>query len=113
PMRQQIRRDRFTLLRLRATSRIFNNMPRTNNRSRLFGGGIRRICAVGGASTAVEMTHLVRLGLRESPTVERRLDWLRSDSERSRFLFWLKRNRPPAATFLATCRRRAGGGKLS
>jgi 3-dehydroquinate dehydratase/shikimate dehydrogenase len=112
-MRQQIRRDRFTLLTLRATSRIFNTMPRTNNRSRLFGGGNSRICAVAAASTAVEMTHLVRLGLRESRTIELRLDWLRSDSERSRFLFWLKRNRPPGATFLATCRRRAGGGKLS
>jgi 3-dehydroquinate dehydratase/shikimate dehydrogenase len=78
----------------------------------LFGEGLRRICAVAAASTAAEMADLVRAGLRETPTIELRLDWLRSDSERSRFLLWLKRNRPRGATFLATCRRRAGGGKL-
>jgi 3-dehydroquinate dehydratase/shikimate dehydrogenase len=44
--------------------------------------------------------------------MELRLDWLRNDSERSRFLRWLKRNRSRGATFLATCRRREGGGKL-
>ena len=78
----------------------------------MFGEGIRRICAVAAASTAAEMAVLVRAGLRETPTIELRLDWLRSDSERSRFLLWLKRNRPRGATFLATCRRREGGGKL-
>jgi 3-dehydroquinate dehydratase/shikimate dehydrogenase len=78
----------------------------------LFGLGIRRICAVAAGSTAAEMADLVRAGLRETPTIELRLDWLRSDSERSRFLFWLKTRRPRGATFLATCRRRAGGGKL-
>ena len=88
-------------------------MPRTTHGKILFGAGIRRICAVAAASTAVEMTRLVRAGLRETPTIELRLDWLRSDSERSRFLLWLKRNRPRGATFLATCRRREGGGKLS
>jgi len=67
---------------------------------------------VAAASTAVEMAHLVRTGLRETPTIELRLDWLCSDSERSRFLLWLKRNRPRGATFLATCRRREGGGRL-
>jgi 3-dehydroquinate dehydratase / shikimate dehydrogenase len=80
---------------------------------RLFGEGIRRICAVVAASTAVEMAALVRKGLRETPTIELRLDWLRSDAERSRFLFWVKKNRPRQATFLATCRRRQGGGKLA
>jgi 3-dehydroquinate dehydratase/shikimate dehydrogenase len=78
----------------------------------LFGAGIRRICAVAAASTAVEMAKLVRAGLRETPTIELRLDWLRHDSERVRFLHWLKENRPRNATFLATCRRREGGGKL-
>jgi 3-dehydroquinate dehydratase / shikimate dehydrogenase len=87
-------------------------MARTLQRQSLFGEGIRRICAVAAASTAAEMADLVREGFRETPTIELRLDWLRSDSERSRFLFWLKRNRPRGATFLATCRRRAGGGKL-
>jgi len=78
----------------------------------LFGVGIGRICAVAAASTAAEMADLVRAGLRETPTIELRLDWLRSDSERSRFLLWLKRNSPRGATFLATCRRREGGGRL-
>jgi 3-dehydroquinate dehydratase/shikimate dehydrogenase len=75
--------------------------------------GIRRICAVAAASTAAEMADLVRAGLRETPTIELRLDWPRSDSERSRLLLWVKKNKPRGATFLATCRRRAGGGKLS
>jgi 3-dehydroquinate dehydratase/shikimate dehydrogenase len=95
-----------------ARSFILNNMAQTRNRKSLFGEGIRRICAVAAASTAVEMADLVRAGLRETPTIELRLDWLRSDAERSRFLHWLKRNRPRGATFLATCRRREGGGKL-
>jgi 3-dehydroquinate dehydratase / shikimate dehydrogenase len=78
----------------------------------LFGTGIGRICTVAAAATAAEMAGLVRAGLRETPTIELRLDWLRNDSERSRFLLWLKRNKPRDATFLATCRRREGGGKL-
>jgi 3-dehydroquinate dehydratase/shikimate dehydrogenase len=78
----------------------------------VFGAGVRRICAVAAASTATEMAKLVRTGLRETPTIELRLDWLRSDSERARLLHWAKRNMPRDATFLATCRRREGGGKL-
>jgi len=88
-------------------------MPRTAYRKRLFGVGVSRICAVAAASTAAEMADLVRAGLRETPTIELRLDWLRNDSERSRLLLWLKRNRPQGTTFVATCRRRRGGGKLS
>ena len=88
-------------------------MARTGQRSGLFGAGVRRICAVAAASTAAEMTELIRQGLRETPTIELRLDWLRNDSERSRLLHWVTRNRPQRATFIATCRRRAGGGKLS
>jgi 3-dehydroquinate dehydratase/shikimate dehydrogenase len=88
-------------------------MPRTAHGKRLFGVGIRRICAVAAAPTAAEMADLVCAGLRETPTIELRLDWLRSDSERSRLLLWVKKNRPRGATFLATCRRREGGGKLS
>jgi 3-dehydroquinate dehydratase / shikimate dehydrogenase len=97
------------------TSLVFNNMPKIGRGTsyKLFGEGIRRICAVVAASTAVEMAALVRKGLRETPTIELRLDWLRSDAERSRFLFWVKKNRPRQATFLATCRRRQGGGKLA
>jgi 3-dehydroquinate dehydratase/shikimate dehydrogenase len=78
-----------------------------------FGSGIGRICAVVAASTAVEMAAQVRAGLRETPTVELRLDWLSSNAERARFLRWLRKNKPRGATFLATCRRREGGGRFS
>ena len=78
----------------------------------MFGAGIGRICAVAAASTAGEMADLVRAGLRETPTIELRMDWLRNDSERFRLLLWLKRYKPRRATFLATCRRRLGGGKF-
>ena len=79
----------------------------------LFGTGLRRICAVAAASTAVEMAKLVRSGLRQTSTVELRLDWLSSDAERTRFLHWLKKGKFRRATFLATCRRREGGGKFA
>jgi 3-dehydroquinate dehydratase/shikimate dehydrogenase len=88
-------------------------MARREQGKSLFGSGVGRICAVAAAATASEMARLVRAGLRETPTIELRLDWLRSDSERSRFLKWLKKNKPARATFLATCRRRAGGGRLA
>jgi 3-dehydroquinate dehydratase/shikimate dehydrogenase len=79
----------------------------------LFGTGVRGICAVVAASTAVEMTRQLRSALKETGTVELRLDWLRSDAERRRLLGWLRKNKPKGATFLATCRRRAGGGKFA
>jgi 3-dehydroquinate dehydratase / shikimate dehydrogenase len=75
-----------------------------------FGSGIGRICAVVAAPTAAKMAGQVRLAVREASTIELRLDWLASDTERSRLLAWLKRNRPRRATFLATCRRRSAGG---
>src|SRR6266851_2978513 len=76
----------------------------------LFGTGVARICAVVAASSAAEMAEQLRCALRETPTVELRLDWLKSDSERGRFLAWLRRRRPRRAVLLATCRRREGGG---
>jgi 3-dehydroquinate dehydratase / shikimate dehydrogenase len=88
-------------------------MARSGNVKKLFGEGVGRICAVAAASTAAEMADLVRAGLKQTPTIELRLDWLRNDSERSRLLVWLKRNRPRGTTFVATCRRRVGGGKFS
>ncbi len=78
----------------------------------LFGTGVRRICAVVAASTAAEMSKHVLSALKQTRTVELRLDWLRSGAERARFLAWLKKNKFRDATFLATCRRREGGGKL-
>ena len=76
----------------------------------LFGKGVARICAVVAASSAREMAAQLRHALRETPTVELRLDWLANDSERRRFLAWLRRTRPKRAVLLATCRRRQGGG---
>ena len=78
-----------------------------------FGTGVRRVCAVVAASTAKQAARLVRLALRETPTIELRLDWLRSDAERAAFLDWLRRNRlARRATLIATCRRREGGGEF-
>ena len=79
----------------------------------LFGTGVRGLCAVLAASTGAEMTKQLRSALQETRTVELRLDWLRSDAERSRFLRWLRKNRPKGATLLATCRRREGGGRFA
>jgi 3-dehydroquinate dehydratase/shikimate dehydrogenase len=76
----------------------------------LFGKGVARICAVVAESSARGMAEQLRRALRETPTVELRLDWLKSDSERRRFLAWLRRNPLPRAVLLATCRRREGGG---
>jgi 3-dehydroquinate dehydratase/shikimate dehydrogenase len=78
-----------------------------------FGTGARRICAVVAGRTAAKMAVQVRAALRETRTVELRLDWLRSDEERARLLRWLKKAKPNGATFLATCRRRPGGGQLT
>jgi 3-dehydroquinate dehydratase/shikimate dehydrogenase len=79
----------------------------------LFGSGLRRICAVVAASTAAEMSKHVRAALKEARTVELRIDWLRSDAERTRFLAWLKKSKFRQATFIVTCRRREGGGKFA
>jgi len=76
----------------------------------LFGKGVARICAVVAALSAREMTAQLRDALRETLTVELRLDWLANDSERRSFLAWLRRNRPKRAVLLATCRRHEGGG---
>ncbi|HVB34446.1 MAG TPA: shikimate dehydrogenase [Patescibacteria group bacterium] len=66
------------------------------------------------AETAADMARQLRQALRLTRTAELRLDWLRSDGERRRFLAWLK-SRPlrqrKAARLIATCRRREAGGK--
>src|SRR5215470_13971669 len=79
----------------------------------LFGKGVSRICAVVAASTASEMFRQVRLALRSTPTVELRLDWLKSDAERVRLLSRLRKHGPRGATFVATCRSKEGGGKFA
>ncbi len=42
-----------------------------------------------------------------------RLDWLDTDAERAKFLSWLEKAQFRKATFLATCRRREGGGEFA
>ena len=78
----------------------------------MFGKGVARICAVVACPTAKEMAGQFRLALRETPTVELRLDWLKSDAERTRLLSWLDSNKPRSANTIATCRRTVGGGKF-
>jgi 3-dehydroquinate dehydratase/shikimate dehydrogenase len=58
------------------------------------------------------MGQQVRSALKVTRTVELRLDWLRNDQERSRFLRFLKSSKLRKATFIATCRRRGAGGKF-
>lgn len=74
-----------------------------------FGPDAGRLCAVVAAPTAREMVLQLREALRETRTIELRLDWLRSDSERALLLSWLRRQRL-RGTLIATCRRRAAGG---
>src|SRR5215475_8680628 len=78
-----------------------------------FGKSVARLCGVAAAQTAEELRRLVKLALRETPTVELRLDWLKSDKERHAFLRWLKAQRFAKAQFIATCRRRIGGGEFT
>ena len=43
-----------------------------------FGNGLRQICGIAAAPTARKLAKLVRLAVEETPTVELRLDWLRT-----------------------------------
>src|SRR5271170_6081927 len=77
------------------------------------GTGVARICGVVAASTALEMAAGIRSVLRETPTVELRLDWLASNSERSKLLAWIRVHHPQGAVFLVTCRRKSAGGRFA
>ncbi|HTZ47827.1 MAG TPA: shikimate dehydrogenase [Verrucomicrobiae bacterium] len=79
----------------------------------VFGKGAARICAVVAAQSARDFSAQVLLALRETPTVELRLDWLGGDGERRKALNWLRRLRTKNAIFLATCRRRIAGGEFA
>ena len=59
------------------------------------------------------MARQIRAGLKETRTIELRLDWLKSDGERQKLLGWLARQRFPRANFVATCRRKVAGGEFS
>ncbi len=78
-----------------------------------FRKGVERLCGVIAAPTALEMRGLLREALRITPTAEIRLDWLKSDQERSDFLLWLRKQRLGKAQLIATCRRRVGGGEFA
>ncbi|MBZ5694012.1 MAG: shikimate dehydrogenase [Acidobacteriia bacterium] len=72
--------------------------------------GHDKICAVVAAPDAGAMRRQLRKALRQTRTVELRLDWLSDDREIARFLRQLAAGRP-RATLIATCRRREAGGR--
>ena len=79
--------------------------------------GEDKICAVVAGRTAADAAGQLLRALRETRTVELRLDWLGSRSEIRKVLRWLagkkgKRARS-RATLIATCRRRVAGGKFA
>lgn len=78
----------------------------------VFGAGAARICAVVATARARDFRVLVQKALRQSRTVELRLDWLANDRERHEALDWLKRSASHKTVFIATCRRRIGGGEF-
>jgi len=78
-----------------------------------FGEGVARLCGVLAAPTARELRRLLAAALRETPTAEIRLDWLKNDPERRAFLKWLKAHHPRRTQLIATCRRRLGGGEFA
>jgi 3-dehydroquinate dehydratase/shikimate dehydrogenase len=71
--------------------------------------GRDKVCAVVAAPDAKSMRSQLARALRETRSVELRLDWLSSDSEIEKFLKYLAGARPKA-TMIATCRRREAGG---
>jgi 3-dehydroquinate dehydratase/shikimate dehydrogenase len=87
-------------------------MHRAKHEPAIFGDGANRICAVIAARTATEMHRQIAAALRETRTLELRLDWLANDAERARLLSWLARKRPRGATLIATCRRQMAGGEF-
>ncbi|MBZ5502946.1 MAG: shikimate dehydrogenase [Acidobacteriia bacterium] len=72
--------------------------------------GADKICAVVAAPDARSMGRQLARALRQTATVELRLDWLSDDREIGRFLAHLAA-RKIRATLIATCRRREAGGR--
>jgi 3-dehydroquinate dehydratase / shikimate dehydrogenase len=70
-----------------------------------------KICAVVAGRDALGMWGQLSQALRVTRTVELRLDWLSDEDELARFLVRLAKKRP-RATLIATCRRRAAGGRF-
>jgi 3-dehydroquinate dehydratase / shikimate dehydrogenase len=74
--------------------------------------GRDNICAVAAAPTAAQLLQVVKQALRQSRTVEVRLDWLRNDREIAQFIRRI-RIRGKRACLIATLRRREGGGRYT
>src|SRR5690349_18259839 len=72
--------------------------------------GNDKLCAVVAAANAGSMWTQLKTAVAETGTIELRLDWLADDQEIRRFLERLAA-KPPQATLLATCRRKAAGGR--
>jgi 3-dehydroquinate dehydratase / shikimate dehydrogenase len=85
-------------------------MPTYSARRKVFA---ERLCAVVATPSAREAIRQLRFAGRYTSTVELRLDWLRSDRERTSFLKALRRIKKKGLTLVATCRRILGGGKLA
>jgi 3-dehydroquinate dehydratase/shikimate dehydrogenase len=73
--------------------------------------GKDRICAVVAASTSREMLAQLRRALKQTRTIELRLDWLRSDKERAELCDRLAKCKFEA-NLIATLRSRRAGGKM-
>jgi 3-dehydroquinate dehydratase / shikimate dehydrogenase len=69
-----------------------------------------KICAVVAAADVQAMWRQLQEAVKFTGTVELRLDWLKDDREIARFQRRLEAE-PPRATLIATCRRRAAGGR--
>src|SRR6266478_1091918 len=72
-----------------------------------------RLCAVVATPIAREAMRQLRTACLYTRTIELRLDWLRSDRERSKLIVALRRYPRKKLTLIATCRRIVGGGKLA
>jgi 3-dehydroquinate dehydratase / shikimate dehydrogenase len=85
-------------------------MPRSRQPRPAFPDRLCAVVATPTARQAIRQLHAARLYTR---TIELRLDWLRSDRQRSKFLAALRRYPRKGLTLVATCRRILGGGKLA
>jgi 3-dehydroquinate dehydratase / shikimate dehydrogenase len=74
--------------------------------------GTDKICAVVAAPEASSMRQQLVRALRETRTIELRLDWLLDEREITRLLAWLGSQRL-RARLIATCRRREAGGRFN
>ena len=85
-------------------------MPTDSARRKVFA---ERLCAVVATPSAREAIRQLRVASRYTRTIELRLDWLRSDLERTSFLRALGKFKKTGFSLVATCRRIVGGGKLA